>query len=480
MLVLNPCVNDSRVIRAAETVAREGFEVTILAKAGQGVPRAETINGVEYRRFGAVPQLQGSAVFAAKKSADADGDGGIPPAQTLLNRIARNRVLWIACSLVLAVAAMRVFLPTFGSPDRLLVRDLVLIGLIGAFGFAYRVGMMLIIGSAATFFRALGGPLQARFLFADALSKLRPDIIHAHDFATLPVGARAAGEMGAVCIYDSHELEIHRNVKRNWFERWLCERMERKHIRRVAAVITVCDSIADYLRDHYRIARPVVVMNAPEASEPKPGKPDIRHQLGLAADVPLALYVGKVTVGRGIENLVRAMPQLPGYHVAFLGGVHPPTVDAAEVIARKLGVAERLHMLPPIPPSEVLSYIQTADVSVVPIQNVCLSYYYCLPNKLTESAFAGLPVVVSDFPELRRFVEAAGTGLVMDEKDPKDIARAVKQAYAQRDALKPDAARRKIIEDIYGWEIQRKRLTELYGEVAARLKPLRSDARVPA
>ena len=58
MLVTNPCINDSRVIRAAETVAAQGFEVIVLATSAPGVPDLEEKNGVLYRRLRATPPLQ--------------------------------------------------------------------------------------------------------------------------------------------------------------------------------------------------------------------------------------------------------------------------------------------------------------------------------------------------------------------------------------------------------------------------------------
>ena len=71
-------------------------------------------------------------------------------------------------------------------------------------------------------------------------------------------------------------------------------------------------------------------------------------------------------------------------------------------------------------------FIKDADCSVIAVQNVCLSYYFALPNKLFESAIGGSPnrgrkLLV----EIRRFVEENGVGVIMDETDPKDIARAI-------------------------------------------------------
>jgi hypothetical protein len=53
MLVSNPCNPDYRVTKEAESLARAGYEVYILAtwKPNLGIPIQEEINGVKYIRY---------------------------------------------------------------------------------------------------------------------------------------------------------------------------------------------------------------------------------------------------------------------------------------------------------------------------------------------------------------------------------------------------------------------------------------------
>lgn len=474
MLVTNPCVNDSRVIRSAETVAGMGYEVVVLATAAEGVPESEARNGVTYRRV-ALPATVAAAAAVTPtptppRPAERSGAEALPPpapafhgprhptrVESGVARVARRgkreagRLMGDPTRIASGVA--RVARRGTRSAGRLLRQA----------GRARRSTVRRLRRG----FNTIGGTARAGLLFRRALDDLRPDIIHAHDFATLPVAARAARRLGALCIYDSHELEMHRNVVRNRLDHWLSGRLEARHIRSVDAVVTVCDSIADHLAHAYSIDRPVVVMNAPDIGRMQSGEGDLRTDIGLAPDVPLAVYVGRISVGRGIERLAEALDALDGVHLALLGTPHPPTVAAATEIAARAGTADRLHVLPPVPPHVLLPYIASADVSVAPIQNVCLSYYYCLPNKLIESTIAGLPIVVSDFPEMRRYVELGRCGVTMDPEDPADIARAVREAYDRRAELRLDPARRALIEAQYGWETQRQKLVELYRRLHA-------------
>jgi glycosyltransferase involved in cell wall biosynthesis len=299
------------------------------------------------------------------------------------------------------------------------------------------------------------------------IAELALDAIHAHDLTTLPAGGQAAARAGAWLVYDSHELEMHRNSRYPWFVRLRRRMLERKYIRRADAVVTVSESIADHLRTDYRIPRPTVVMNAPLFDANVIPATTVRQDLSLGADDKLCVYVGNVTVNRGLEHVVRALALLPELHFATVGPRRPATEAELLELAVDLGVRDRLHLIDPVAPNEVVGYIATADASVLPIQNVCLSYYYCMPNKLLESVFAGVPVAVANLLEMRRFVEANRCGVIMDEADPKAIAQAIEQVITGRAQYVLSREDRATLAEQYGWPTQAGHLQSLYSAFSA-------------
>ena len=64
-----------------------------------------------------------------------------------------------------------------------------------------------------------------------------------------------------------------------------------------------------------------------------------------------------------------------------------------------------------------------------------LNHRYSLPNKLFEYLAVGVPLVVSDNPEISRFTTEHGIGEVCDPSDPRSIAAAVLRLDASRDAV---------------------------------------------
>lgn len=416
MLVNNPCVSDARVIREAEALAAAGHGITVLACAGEGVAPSETINGVSYHRLtrGGARQ-EGSATHA---------DGATARRLSLLFGRLRRRLA-------------KKFLPL--KVARLLGR---------------RIVIRVATPTVAALYRH-----WARF--GGEIERLKPDVIHAHDLHTLWAGWLGARRTGARLIYDSHELEMARNGNYSAWHRAVRHLSERLLIKKADAVITVCESIADHLAEHYRIARPVVILNAPQ-ERPLESAETLRRRLGLTEDVPLCISVGKTASHRGLDYAVRALPLYPEAHLALVGPRDERIAEALRVLAADLDVTDRIHFVDPVPHYEVLGFVASADVSLILVQNICLSYYMCFPNKLLESLLAGLPVVAGRLIELERVVGETGAGVIIDETDPVAIAQGIREVVANRDRYSPDSEVLDFIRRKYGWDTQRSRLVALY------------------
>ena len=76
-------------------------------------------------------------------------------------------------------------------------------------------------------------------------------------------------------------------------------------------------------------------------------------------------------------------------------------------------------------------YTGIADVALCNIDNVCLSYYYSLPNKLFEYIQALVPVVGSDFPEIKGIIDKYRVGEICNPNNPQSIANAIKKVVSK-------------------------------------------------
>ena len=123
-------------------------------------------------------------------------------------------------------------------------------------------------------------------------AKYKPDLIHAHDLVNLPVGVFLARDIDAKLIYDAHELEVARDKPSH--RRWKKEirKLEGYFVKQADALITVSHGYAEIHTQIHMVEQPTIIYNTPDVINSKPVKVNIRQEIGITNDTPLALYVG--------------------------------------------------------------------------------------------------------------------------------------------------------------------------------------------
>jgi len=287
------------------------------------------------------------------------------------------------------------------------------------------------------------------------------DIYHAHDLNTLPVAYWAKRLTGGKIVYDSHELYTEISTLSR-LERRIFRCCESYLIHQVDKVITVNQSIASELSKRYKISLPEVIMNCPVINNQKgsPCENLLLKRLGFGKAVPLILYQGGYAPNRGLQNLILSAHYLNEGVIVLMGW------GRLEQELKNLVKAENLNdkvmFLDPVPQEELLIHTQCATLGVIPYQFVGLNNYYTTPNKLFEYIAAGLPVVASNFPELKRIVEGYNLGKTFDPEDPKDIAAAINDVLS--DKARYEEMRKNALEaaKVFNWENESKKLLTIY------------------
>jgi glycosyltransferase involved in cell wall biosynthesis len=279
--------------------------------------------------------------------------------------------------------------------------------------------------------------LEAAWRFCREGRRLHPGIVHAHDLNTLPIGYWLARSCGARLIYDSHELwssAPHMDRQPGWITR-IRLRAERWFARRADRVIAVSDGIADVMAREMAIPRPAIVHNMPPLPpESTEAVGPLRRSLGLASSVPVLLYQGKFAPTKGVELLVEAMRHLahPEAVLVLLG--EGPLEPALRAAAAEGGLEGRVRFHPSVPGKELHAWTRDATVGLYAVEGGHLSKRLSLANKFFEYLQAGLAVIVTDMPEMRKLVDRYGFGEAVPPADARAFATRV-------DALLADPAR---------------------------------------
>jgi glycosyltransferase involved in cell wall biosynthesis len=308
-----------------------------------------------------------------------------------------------------------------------------------------------------------------------ALIATRPEILHAHDSNALGPVATVAARLRIPFVYDAHELWLGRPRRgrgRLYFAlyRAYYAWLERRWLHRAAAWITVTPPIVRHLEHRYRIGPVTLVPNYPELAELAVGGPisfsELVGPVRLPSSADVVLYLGGLMAGRGLEQLVTAVGRMPATaHLVLLG--EGGSAGSLRRQAEAEGVAARVHFLPPVAPDRVVSAAAGASLGVSPYQPSSLNYRYSLPNKIFQCMAAGIPVVASDFPQVREVVEETGAGRCVDSTDPAAIGAAVSAILGDpvlRRAM--GAAGRQAIESRFNWDVSAAALMAVYERVS--------------
>lgn len=281
----------------------------------------------------------------------------------------------------------------------------------------------------------------------------RPVLVHCNDHNTMWIGVAAKLLGGSRVLYDAHELWPDRNGRWEW-RPWLLA-TEALFTRIADEVVVASPGFVKPMTRRYRIAEPAVVRNVPAQARPTsiPQPPESDH---------VAVYVGALLLGRGLEQAIDAVALVPDLRLRVIGhGGADSTVDALLSRARAVGISDRLEILPPVPPDQVVASLAGASVGLSLFQPVCLSHELTLPNKLFEYVAAGVPILSSDMALSAEFVRRHGVGEVVPASDPVAIARGIVRLLAPDRA---PALRRNLAATAreYNWERERSSLIAAY------------------
>jgi glycogen synthase len=270
-----------------------------------------------------------------------------------------------------------------------------------------------------------------------------PEIVHCHTWYAHLAGCLARPLTGARLVLTTHSLEPHRPWKveqlgtayhaTTWIERTAYENAD--------GVIAVSESMKEDVQQLYgvRPERVRVIHNGidPEEYRPRPAPATLRR-LGVDPDLPIVLFVGRITRQKGILHLVRAIRYMEaGVQVVLCAGA-PDTEAIAEEMrilvaaAKREAAAEVIWVPEMLPKEDIISFYTHATVFV------CPSVYEPFGIINLEAMACETPVVASAVGGIPEIVVPGETGLLVpcetagadspEPRDPEQFSRALAAA----------------------------------------------------
>jgi glycosyltransferase involved in cell wall biosynthesis len=261
--------------------------------------------------------------------------------------------------------------------------------------------------------------LNFAFILIRELIFTKADIYFAEDIYTLPFVTLIARARKSKIYYNSRELYPFIGGLRNRPRiQKLVTSVERYFIKKVDIVLTTGKMDSSFLEDFYGINNTLVIRNIPLYQKPD-NKVDFRRLYNIPNDRLILLYQGVMLEGRGIPLILIAMSKLPRTCLVLLGDGEQKR--NFQHMASELNVADRVIFAGTILQKDLINYTAAADIGLSIIENISISYYHALPNKLFEYIMAGLPVLSSDLPQMKEIVDTYKVGEYVSLENEESI-----------------------------------------------------------
>ena len=155
------------------------------------------------------------------------------------------------------------------------------------------------------------------------------------------------------------------------------------------------------------------------------------------------LSMGRFAEKKGFTYLVDACALLKADGVPFelrmIGS--GPLLDDVKQQAERLGLAEDVVFLGPLPDEDLAPEFNRADIFVVPSVTSSTGEKEGIPGVITECMLLGVPIIATRHSGIPEHVIDRETGLLVSERAPQEIADAIKE-YLADDELRVGCMKR--------------------------------------
>lgn len=327
----------------------------------------------------------------------------------------------------------------------------------------------------------------APIVFVSALSAMLQltrrehyDVIHAHwVLPNAPMAALAAGVRNIPLVISLHGSDVF--VAEKWkplgsLARWSFQR---------ADGITACsDNLA--ARAMALGAEGAKTELIPYGADLKAFHTDpaavrrVRAKLKIGADELMVLGVGRLVYKKGFEFLVKALDEVRATapHARLVLAGDGDLRRELEGTVAALALNSRVTFAGWVPREEIPAYFAASDIVAVPSVQDEAGNVDGLPNVALEAMAAGKPLVASRLAGIPQVVHNGVNGLLVEEKNPHQLAQAILQLACDADLrLGMGAAGRVQVREVLNWDNVARMYVSLYNRVRSQKSAPATDRR---
>ncbi|MDW8308252.1 MAG: glycosyltransferase [Verrucomicrobiales bacterium] len=294
----------------------------------------------------------------------------------------------------------------------------------------------------------------------------------AHNLPALPAAAFAARRWGARLGFDAedfHRGEVLADDPAQALWRRLTVAVEEKYLPRCDHLTAASDGIAEAYARVVGVRRPVTVLNVfPLAERNGRVAAEALERERRGGAVSLYWYSQVIGADRGLNDALEALARLPeAVHLHLRGAWAAGCETVFQEKIRALGVERRVHILPPVPPEELVERAAQHDVGLALEMGHTENRRIAVTNKILLYFVAGLAIAASDVPSQRAILESApDAGFLYPAGDGVALAERLR-AWVERPGrlIEAKAAARAWGEKRFCWEREKDALVRAIGRL---------------
>jgi glycosyltransferase involved in cell wall biosynthesis len=294
---------------------------------------------------------------------------------------------------------------------------------------------------------------NVRLFFYLIFSKF--DYILSNDLDTLPACFFASKIKTIELVYDSHELFSEGpELQGRKFVQSFWRILEDFFLPKVEKAYTVSQSIVEFYDDKYQ-NKMGLIRNIPL-------KKDVLEveEVVFPTTNKTILYQGVLNPGRGLKPMIKALKFIDDLDLIVIGYGKVEEELKAFVVKEKM--TERVHFLGRIARDKLFNYTKKATLGMVLEEPLGLSFQYSLPNKLFDYIHAGIPIVAGNLPEISRIIKEHKVGVLVDDYQPKTIAKVIKNLLNDALLLLEIKENQQKAKEVLCWEKESKKLDKYF------------------
>lgn len=271
-------------------------------------------------------------------------------------------------------------------------------------------------------------------------------------------------------VYDAHEYftQMEEVVSRPMIKKaW--ENLEKFILPKIKYAYTISEGYAELFEKKYQVKfetiRNVTVLD--DSTNKTDGI--IEQDFAEKFKIPLQkneenyiLYQGSVNVGRGLENLVEAMQNIPcRLFICGKGDI----LENLKILSKKLDLQNKITFFGFVEPEKLKEYTSGAKVGITLFSNLGLSNHYSLANRFFDYLHSGVPQVAMDYPEYKNFNSKHEVALLVNDLKTQTIVSSVNRLLNDPNYYNKLKENCLLARKEFNWQREEKKLLEFYEKV---------------